>query len=121
MLIDLSFLLTNPLFVQPIEHVTRTAAVNLLGENIITDNCVGTFGSVQPVQAKEIQRIPEAMRTKNIQTFFLKGKIITAGTGLYSDILIFKGKRYTVLSTNDWSSYGQGWCEGLCVGIETTT
>lgn len=121
MLIDISYVLNNPLFVQPVQHISRTAVINLLGENVINECCVDTFASVQPVQSKELQRIPEAFRTKNVQTFFLKGKIVTAGPGLYSDVLDFGGKKFTVLSTNDWSTYGTGWSEGLCVALETTT
>jgi cytoplasmic iron level regulating protein YaaA (DUF328/UPF0246 family) len=113
--IDVSELLTDPDFVDVMTLVTRFPLTTTLGENIMTEQTFESVGSVQPADYRTLQRIPEALRNENISSFWFKGKIISTEDGKYSSIIVFKGQRYQVLKVADWSNWGQGYCEGICV------
>lgn len=113
--IDVSELLCDPDFVDKLILVQRRSTVNEMGENIITNQNFDTIGSVQPASGKTISRLPDEFRVANVSSFWIKGTITTDANGRYSDIIIFKCQRYTIQTVQDWSNYGQGYCEGTCV------
>lgn len=114
-LVDVTELLTDPDFVDEIKLISRTATVNSRGENILSETTINSVGSVQPIGAKTLMRLPEALRVENISTFWFKGEITATAPGKYASILVFRGKRYQVQTVFDWSNWGAGWCEGTCV------
>lgn len=114
--IDVSELMHDPDFVDEIERIRRISRTDHLGNNIIDETLIKAVGSVQAATGKAIQRLPEAERLENLSSFWFQGEIVTGGgTGLYPDVLVFKGRRYQVKTVFDWTNWGQGWCEGLCV------
>lgn len=113
--VNVTEVLADPDFTDPIQLVTRTSKINSKGENIISENVVKTYGSVQPASGKVINRLPEALRVVNVSSFWVLGKIIASEPGKYSSVLVFNGQRYQVQSVDDWSNWGAGWSEGTCV------
>jgi hypothetical protein len=113
--IDVSELLRDPDFVSPVTHLGRAYQVNGRGETVLQECKVETFGSVQPASGRTLNRLPEALRQANVQSFWLQSKIVSCEPGKYPDILIFKGNRYQVQIVWDWTDWGEGWCEGTCV------
>ena len=114
--INVTDLMTDPDFVDPIQVVTREAYVNYLGESAFREVQLDGVGSVQPADFKTVQKLPEAMRVANVSSFWAKLPILASGPGfLYSSILIFKGVRYQVQTVADWSNWGQGYFEGTCI------
>lgn len=93
----------------------RLPRVNSLGENIITETCIQSYGSVQPASGRTIQRLPDELRVANVASFWFKGEIVASAPGKYSSILVFRGKRYQVQLVFDWLNFGAGWCEGVCI------
>lgn len=115
--IDVSELMTDPEFVDTILVVTRKSAVNSLGENFISEVTRKSVGSVQPADYKTLKRLPEALQNENVSSFWVKGDQIktTGDCGQYPSVLVFKGQRYQVKQVADWSHFGEGFCEGICV------
>lgn len=113
--IDVSELLLDPDFIDPVTIIRRTPTVDLYGENKLTEQGSPTFGSVQPVSGKTLSRMPEALRILNVMSFWVKGVIVSDGTCRYPDILVFKGNRFAVQAVFDWTNWGEGWCEGTCI------
>lgn len=114
--IDVSELMSDPDFVDPIQVIQRTPTVNSLGENTFTETVRTTVGSVQPASYKTVQKLPEAMRVADVSSFWVKGDMISAGVaGRYASILVFRGRRYQVQTVADWSNFGEGYTEGTCV------
>jgi hypothetical protein len=113
--IDVTELLADPDFIDPVTLIHRKEHVNELGENQLKEYCVCTFGSVQPASGKTLERLPEAFRVANVMSFWLKGKIISDGKCLYPDLISFRGSKFAVQVIFDWTNWGQGWCEGTCV------
>lgn len=113
--VDVTSLMSDPDFVDAICVITRVPKVNSQGENKITETPLNTVGSVQPASGKALQRIPEALRLENMASFWFKGEIVASDPGKYPSILVFKGRRYQVKNVFDWSNFGRGYTEGLCV------
>ena len=113
--LDITELMTDPDFVGEMLQISRISQANSLGENIITQCTTVTVGSVQPASGKMIERLPEAERIGNFMSFWLKGVIVASAPGKYTDILSFQGQRFQVKTVFDWSTWGAGWSEGLCV------
>lgn len=113
--VDVTQLLTDPDFVDQIQVVSRYPRVDSLGQNIISEKCLNTIGSVQPASGKSIQRLPEALRVANVMDFFFKGQIVADEPGQYPSILVFKKRRFQVQTVQDYSNWGSGWTQGTCV------
>ena len=114
-LIDVSSLLLDPDFVNALSLIHRHATVSSYGKTEIVETSQVTFGSVQPANAKDVQRIPEALRVADIRRFWIKAEILMDGTTQYPDIIEFQGKRFQVINTEPWLNFGSGWNTGLCV------
>lgn len=113
--IDVSELLHDPDFIDQISLVTRVPSINNLGENILNESTIVSVGSVQPASGRAVQRLPEALRVANVTSFWFQGTIAVNEPGKYTDVLVFKGRRYQVQMVFDWTNWGAGWCEGTCV------
>lgn len=114
--IDVTELFTDPDFTDPMVVITRVPSVDYLGQNSIIESALQTVGSIQPASGHALNRIPEALRSADMKNFWFKGEIIATAPGKYTSILVFKGRRYQVKNVFDWTNWGQGWSEGLCVG-----
>jgi hypothetical protein len=113
--IDVSELLADPDLVQPLTLIKRTACRDSFGQNQLQETGYPIVGSVQPVSGKTLQRLPEAMRVANVQSFWVKHKLVSDSRDKYPDIIVKNGKRFTVQVVFDWSDWGSGWTEGTCV------
>lgn len=113
--IDVSDILADPDFIDPLILIHRKPTVDTYGENKLIEQGFPTYGSVQPVSGKTLQRLPEALRVANVQSFWIKGQIVSDGSCAYPDIIVFRGQRYAVQVVFDWTHWGQGWCEGTCI------
>ena len=114
--IDVSDILLDPDFVDSIQLIHRTATISNKGANVVVEAVpVTTVGSVQPASFKQLQRLPDALRTSDVRSFFIKAAILSDGTSQYPDIIVFGGQRYQVQTVAPWLNYGEGWNEGVCV------
>jgi hypothetical protein len=118
--IDVSDLLADPDFVDDMKIISRKSSENSYGENKLAEVCTDTVGSIQPVSGKTLMRLPEALRVLNLKSFWVRGEIIAAAPGKYTDQLLFKGVRYNIQTVNDWTNWGEGWCEGTCIAEPLT-
>lgn len=113
--LDVSDVLLDPDFIDKISLVHRSTTVNSRGENILSETCFNTVGSVQPVTGKEFMRVPDDLRTSDVRSFYIKAEIISDGSCQYPDLILFQGQRFQILNVMPWLNWGQGWNQGLCV------
>lgn len=114
-LIDVSDILSDPDLVQPLTLIKREACVDSFGQNKLKELASCTVGSVQPISGKTLQRLPDAYRVANVQSFWMREKLVSDSRSQYPDIIVKNGKRFTVQIVFDWSDWGSGWSEGTCV------
>lgn len=113
--VDVSELLSDPDFVDPIQVITRFPRTDSLGQATFTERVTNTVGSVQPANYRTVQKLPEALRVANVSSFWFRGEIVASAPGKYASVLVFRGQRYQVQTVADWSNFGQGFTEGTCV------
>jgi len=113
--IDVSDILADPDMVDPIVLIHRKTTVDEFGQNQLTESGVPTYGSVQPISGKTLQRLPDEFRVANVMSFWVRGKLVSDGKCQYPDIISFNGQRFAVQTIFDWTNWGDGWCEGTCV------
>ncbi len=113
--IDVSELLLDADFIDSLTLIHRTTSVNSQGVNVLSETSADTVGSVQPATAKDIQRLPDALRMSDVRKFWIKAEILSDGDAQYPDIILFQGKRFQILNIEPWLNYGAGWNAGLCV------
>jgi hypothetical protein len=113
--IDVSDVLADSDFTDAISVVTRVPIVDGRGQNNLSVTTLNTVGSVQAVSGKDLERIPEALRNLNVRSFWFRGEIVATAPGKYSSIIEFGGQRFQVKHVFDWTNWGAGWTEGLCV------
>lgn len=118
--VDVTELLADPEFVDQITIIRRSPTVDQYGDNKLSEQGFPVWGSVQSIDGKTLQRLPDQYRVANVKHFFVKGTIVSDGSCRYPDILVSNGVRYAVQVIFDWSNWGQGWCEGTCVQEKPT-
>lgn len=114
-LVDVTEVLSDPDFVQPITVVRRIPCVDAYGQNQLQEQPTCTVGSVQPVSGKTLSRLPEALRVANVQSFWVKQSIVLDNRWTYPDLLVKNGIKFAVQMVFNWSDWGAGWSEGVCV------
>lgn len=113
--IDVTEILADPDFVDPLVLIHRKSSVDDFGENKLVEQGFPTYGSVQPVSGKTLARLPDELRVADVNSFWIKGKIVSDGKCQYPDVISFNGQRYAVQMVFDWTAWGEGWTEGTCV------
>lgn len=112
--LDVSNLLLDPDFIDTLTLISRTATTDTYGVTQLVEVSASTVGSVQPASYKQIQRLPDALRSADIRSFFIKAEIKTNDPN-YPAIILFQGNRYQIQTVAPWLNYGSGWNEGICV------
>jgi len=116
--IDVSELMTDPDFVEPVTLITRLPKVDQYGQGYFESSALETVGSVQPASNRVVQKLPEAMRVANVQSFWIKAVIVASAPGKYASTIVYRGQTYQVQTVADWSAFGEGYTEGTCVAQE---
>jgi hypothetical protein len=75
------------------------------------------LASVQQPDDKELQRLPEGQRDKDLRKFISVKPIFTVSDrdGSNPDIVVYKGAKYEIINSADWDSYGQTTAVGVRV------
>lgn len=114
-LLGVNELMHDPDFVDTIQIILRTTKINSLGENKTEERCVDAVGSIQPADGGVIARLPEALRYANVSSFWIEGELPVTGAGKYPAVLVFRGNRYQVQMIFDFTNFGPGYTEGVCI------
>lgn len=67
-----------------------------------------TLASVQQPTPRQLETLPEGERDKNPRMFISKKPLKTTSDrdGTIADIVIYKGDRFKLIDSGDWSAYG---------------
>tara|TARA_R110000851_G_scaffold96792_2_gene209933 strand:+ start:18046 stop:18399 length:354 start_codon:yes stop_codon:yes gene_type:complete len=67
-----------------------------------------TLASVQQPSPKDLENLPEGERNKDLLKFISKKPILTTSDkdSIIADTAIYKGKRYKIIKSGDWDTYG---------------
>lgn len=76
-----------------------------------------TLASVQQPTPKQLQMLTENERDMDLKLFIPLRLVNTASDrdGTPSDVITYKGIKYTIIKSGDWISYGYSWVIGARV------
>lgn len=71
-----------------------------------TNTVLSFSASVQPAMGRDLQRLPEGMRTAEIRAIFTTFPLLTQGAGQDPDIVAIEGDAYEVQTVEAWGNVG---------------
>lgn len=91
--------------------VERTAGKWKEGRFVLDEpHTFSITANVQPASPFELEQFPEGSRVKGTMVFRTTSRLYITqedeGSGMVSDMLIWKGRRYKVMQVNDYGHYG---------------
>lgn len=104
-MIDLSELLTDPDFCDTYT-VQRKNSYWSEGEQVSETNEFTVEGIVLPSTSEDIEMLPEGDRQHGLKTFFFPVLLHVTDTEETSDVCVYRGQRYKLLSAFDYRSNG---------------
>lgn len=58
---------------------------------------------------RDLERVPEASRTKGVRTFYARERFFVDDAGQDADVIRCEGRRYRVIKVHDYASSGGVW------------
>ena len=114
-LLDVSDVLLDPDFCDTTLQCERyTASVDSNGRGTKTQTLVGFAGVITSDRGERLVRNAVGEHATDTISIITRFKLRDAGTGVTADIVRWNGNRYTVVSVNDYSTYGRGFVETIC-------
>lgn len=113
--LDVSDILLDPDFVDTSLACTRNAqAVGDDGLAVDTPTVIPFSGVVTNNTGDLLVRMTEGSRIQGSITIHTRFRLQAGGPGRDADIVTWQGRRYTVSSVGDWSTYGAGFILANC-------
>ena len=120
-LLDVSEVIGDPMFTTPIEVVKSLESYDDKGNPQWLDGAVASVEAVVTADTKTIERLPEALRREGtIIVRVLVDDLPPEFEGGGYDYIIWRGKRFVVKDTADYSQFGSGFLRMTCVPGEVT-
>ena len=122
-LIDMSDVLTDPMFLDSFTVNRRTQSVDNTGYGSTSAQAFpGVNGVVYPSEENELRRYPDlSIQSKSltvITQLALRGESETAGTEFQPDIVVWNGDNFLVRKLEDYSNYAAGFILAICTSID---
>lgn len=106
--LDVSFVLDDPLFSEPLVCLRTDQAVNSFGEAEQSETQTRFFGVVTVAAGERVDRTGDAERSGEGLTVHTRFRLVGVHAGGQPDIVVRDGLRYEVQAVHDWSRYGAG-------------
>ena len=71
-----------------------------------TTSTLTVMGSLQPMSGRDLQRLPEGMRTREGKAFFTPTALLTAASGQEPDTISADGDTWEVSVVDRWAELG---------------
>lgn len=114
-LIDVTDLLTDPDFTDPITIISRTSTVDAHGENQLADTSRAAVAVVEAASGETLKRLPAGAVVSDYITVYTNEHLVADSPGGYADVVQWQGKRYQVQVVTDWTNWGPGWTQADCL------
>jgi len=118
-LLDVSRVLANPLFADSASVIRATATVDpLTGRTVRAETTTPISVVVTSDKGQNLRRNPEAAISEGSILAHSIFRFTEGGDGLDADILDWNGRRWTVVTVDDYSRYGAGLTAATCRLLE---
>lgn len=114
-LLDVSEVIRDPLFTSPVTLIKSEESIDDDGNAVWSDAETAEVMAVVTADTKTIERLPDALqRAGTILVRFMVGDAPEGFQGGGYDALMWRGKRFVVKDTADYSQFGQGFLRLTC-------
>ena len=117
-MINLAELITDPDFAQKFQ-IIRKAGSYLKGRYQTEEIRESVIGIVDPVNAKDLEFIPEADRMKSSKTFYSHSSLSLGNNDDTADICVYKGRRFKLVNVAEYEDYGYWRSIGVDMGSDS--
>lgn len=115
-LLDVSAILLDPDFLDEAILIKRKYEVNIFGETVLREFPHPIYASIQQADYKVLDRMPEGARFQDMIVVLYAGELAVQREGGFGDVILWQGLRYQVHDVEaDFTNYGRGYCEALCL------
>lgn len=114
-LLDVSEVIRDPLFTSPVTLIHRIESYDENGNPVWTDADQAEVMAVVTSDMKSLERLPDALRREG--TILVRFMIDDAPEGFSGggyDAVIWRGRRFVVKDTADYSQFGKGFLRLTC-------
>jgi galactose-6-phosphate isomerase len=113
--LDVSRVLLDPKFCDGTLRCERyTTSTNAQGRAVTSQTLMNFAGVVTSDSGERLQRGSVGEHASDNITVITRFKLRDAGPNVTADIVQWNGSRFTVVSVNDYSTYGVGFIEATC-------
>ncbi len=114
--IDVSALIIDPDFAEPITRIQRLISINEYGESVLAETSGTIYAVVQNDGQELLDKLPEGARLSDALTVYYRGELTPERAGGYGDIVVWGGKRYVVREvTENYLNWGAGFTKAICI------
>lgn len=115
-LLDVSEVIGDPLFTSPVKLISVSQTQDEFGDPVTEDSTEIIVDAVVTSDMKSLSRLPDEFhRAGTILVRVLKKLVPNGFQGGGWDAVIWRGKRFTVMDTADYSQFGGGFLRMVCV------
>lgn len=104
-MLDISDILDDPDFQVRIQVERGNEGVDDHGRGFSESSRLEITGCIQPVTAKELERLPEADRDHEMLVIYSRELIRAGAPGIAPDVILYNGRRYEVFGVEAWPGW----------------
>lgn len=120
-LLDVSDVLLDPMFAQVLTVIRRTQNVGENGVVSYTEETLNPVGVITAGSPEALKRADDAQIAKGMIVVHSTIPLRDPDGGFDADTVVWKGNRYVVKKSYDWSDYGNGFTAAECELLTRTT
>lgn len=114
-LLDVTEVLDDPHFLDTTAQLVRsTETVGAHGRSTVVEAAPVPLRAVVTVDPASLRRLPDGTRAQMAIMVWTRTELVSVQTGRPADSVLWRGRRYQVMSVSDWSTYGQGFYSASC-------
>lgn len=115
-MLNVSDIVSDPDFTQPVTRVVRTETVNNYGESVIASSQSTIQAVVTSPSVQELLRFDDATAYKDAIKVTTASRLNADSVGLQADLILYHGETYIVAVSNDYSDFG--YTRAICFLID---
>lgn len=120
-LLDVSEVITDPLFTSSVTLIARSLSYDENGNPVWNDEETEEVQAVVTSDMKAIERLSDALRREGTILVRILATALPLGfSGGGYDALVWRGKRFVIKDTADYTQFGQGFLRMVCHPEEVT-
>lgn len=118
--LDVSEIIGDPEFADDFTVVRSSRVTGPNGRTVDIPSEYFTYGCIQPAPDRALVQLPEAERVGSFISVVTPFRLFPLTASTSPDQIVWNNSTYRVKLVHDWSTYGNGFVEGICELVSLT-